>query len=103
MSKAKTPKTLTEAIESLEALSHEKADDLKRTFEDEYHELKKTVDELKPYLEELKQKVESQVVKTKNEIEDKVKENPWATLAFIGFIAFILGCLFGRRTKEESQ
>ena len=101
MSTSNHIKTLTDAIEKLEKAGTAKASDLKQNFEQDYTELKKTVDDLKPYLNDLKVKVENQVQSTKSEIEDNLKNNPWATIAFVGIIAFIICCLFGNKKKGD--
>ncbi len=102
MSNQNTIKTLADAIEKLEKAGSAKAHDLKQNFEKDYTELKKTVEDLKPYLNDLKSKVENQVQVTKSELEENLKSNPWATIAFIGIIAFIIGCLFGTKKKGDS-
>ena len=95
-------KSLAEAIEKLEKAGTAKAADLKQNFEKDYTELKNTVEDLKPYLNDLKSKVENQVQSTKSEIEENLKSNPWATIAFVGIVAFIIGCLFGNKKKSNS-
>ena len=101
MSSSNHIKTLTEAIEKLEKAGSAKASDIKQNFEKDYTELKKTVEDLKPYLNDLKSKVEDQVQTTKSEIEENLKNNPWAAIAFVGIIAFIIGCLFANKKKGD--
>lgn len=103
MPNQKTAKSLTEAIEQLEQASRSKVDGVKQDLEKEYHQLKKTVEDLTPYLADLKTKVENQVGKTKSEIEEKVKDNPWVVMAFVGIFAFIIGCLFGNSRRDQSK
>ena len=103
MSNFKDAKTLAEAIEKLENAGENKAHELKQNFEKDYLELKKTVEDLKPHLEELKTKIQREVSVAKLEIEEKVKENPWATLAFVGIAAFTVGCLVGNKNKGDHK
>lgn len=97
---AKQPSSLSEAIEKLENASHGKVQDFKEILEKDYNELRKTLDDLKPYLDDLKNNVESEVKKTKNQVEDKVKENPWVVLGLVGLIAFVIGWIFGQRKQD---
>lgn len=101
MSNSNHIKTLADAIEKIEKAGTAKADELKQNFEKDYTELKKTVEDLKPYLNDLKAKVENQVQSAKSDIEENLKSNPWATIAFVGIIAFIIGCLFGTKKKGD--
>ena len=103
MSNLKDVKTLAEAIKSLERASESKVQDLKQNFEKDYFELKKTVEDLKPHLEELKTKIHNEVNQVKSEIEEKIKENPWATLTFVGIAAFTVGCLLGNKSKGDRK
>ena len=102
MSNSSHIKSLADAIEKLEKAGTAKANDIKQNFEQDYTELKKTVDDLKPYLNDLKTKVENQVAATKSDIEENLKNNPWAAIAFVGIIAFIIGCLFATKKKGDS-
>lgn len=97
---AKQPSSLSEAIEKLENASHGKVQDFKQILEKDYNELRKTLDDLKPYLDDLKNNVESEVKKTKNQVEGKVKENPWVVLGLVGLIAFVIGWIFGQRKQD---
>ena len=102
MTSSNTIKSLADAIEKLEKAAAAKAEDLKQNFEKDYHELRRTVDDLKPYLSDLKSKVENQVYAAKTEIEENLKKNPWAAIAFVGILAFIIGCIFGTKKKGDS-
>jgi ElaB/YqjD/DUF883 family membrane-anchored ribosome-binding protein len=95
------PTSLTEAIEKLENAGHGKVQDFKEILEKDYNELRKTMDDLKPYLENLKSNVETEVKKTKNQVEGKVKENPWIILGLVGLIAFVIGWVFASSKKDE--
>ncbi len=97
---AKTPTSLSEAIEKLENASHGKVQDFKEILEKDYNELRKSLDDLKPYLDDLRTNVETEVKKTKNQVEDKVKENPWVVLGLVGLIAFVVGWIFGQRKQD---
>lgn len=102
MSKQSGPPTsLTEAIEKLENAGRGKVQDFKEILEKDYNELRKTLDELKPHLDELRTNVESEVKKTKNQVEGKVKESPWLTLGLVGLIAFVIGWVFASSKKDE--
>lgn len=95
------PSSLTEAIQKLEKASHGKVQDFKEILEKDYTELRKTLDELKPYLEDLRSNVETEVKKTKNQVEEKVKENPWVSLGIVAVIAFVIGWIFSQNKKDE--
>ena len=101
MSKAKNdPKSLSEAIERLENATHSKVEDFKTLLEKDYSEVRRTLDELKPHLDTLKGKIESETKKTKDQVEDQIKDSPWATLGAVGIVAFIIGWIFGQNRKE---
>lgn len=101
MSKTKNdPKSLSEAIERIENATHSKVDDFKNLLETDYREVRKTLDEIKPLLDNLKSKIESETKKTKSQVEEHVKENPWATLGAVGIVAFVIGWIFGQNRKE---
>lgn len=93
--------SLTEAIEKLEAAGQGKVQDFKQILEKDYGDLRKTIDDLKPYLNDLKGNVEHEVKKTKNQVEEKVKDNPWLVLGIVGLIAFVIGWVFAQNKKDE--
>jgi len=98
------PSSLSEAIDQLESASQSKAQEFKNILEKDYEELKSAIESLKPHLEELRDNVEGQVKsqykEKKNEVEEKVKENPWLALGVIGLIAFVIGWILGQSRKD---
>ena len=102
MSDIKDAKTLTEAIAILEKAGQSKVNDMKKVFEKDFSELKKNMDDLKPLITDFKSTVDTQVSKSKSDIETKITNNPWLTLAIVGIIAFFAGCLFGN-TKNDKK
>ena len=103
MSENKSAKTLSEAIAQLEQAGKTKSVEMKNLFGNDFSELKKSLEDLRPYLDNLKTKVESEVIHSKNEIEDKITKNPLLTLAIVGFVAFILGCFVSAKKKDDPQ
>lgn len=103
MNEKKNINSLTEAIEKLEAASSSGASQLKQTLEADYHDIRKTIDELKPFLNNMKSKMESQIDKTKTEVEVKLKENPWAAIAFAGLLGLAVGAYLAKSGKESSK
>lgn len=95
------PASLSEAIEKLENAGRGKVQDFKEILEKDYNELRKTLDDLKPYLDDLRANVETEVKKTKNQVEDKVKENPWLAIGIVGLVAFVIGWIFSQNKKGE--
>ncbi|MES2802316.1 MAG: hypothetical protein V4654_07475 [Bdellovibrionota bacterium] len=95
------PSSLTEAIEKLENAGRGKVQDFKEILEKDYNELRKTLDDLKPYLDDLRSNVETEVKKTKNQVENKVKENPWIVIGIVGLVAFVIGWIFSQNKKGE--
>ena len=63
--------------------------------------IKKSLQQITPYLNDIKDKVEAQAHKTKEEVELKVKENPWISFGIVGLIAFFIGWLVGHRTNHR--
>lgn len=100
MSKKSEPTNLSEAIDRLENAGQNKFNDLKQNFEGEYQEIRRILDELQPHLKNLKGKIENETYQAKNQVEAKVKENPWLTLGAVGVVAFILGWIFGSHKKD---
>jgi ElaB/YqjD/DUF883 family membrane-anchored ribosome-binding protein len=94
------PSTLSEAIEKLELAGTSKVKDFKDILEKDYTEVRKSLDDLKPYLDNLKSTVETEVKKTKNQLEEKVKESPWVAIGVVGLLAFVVGWLFGNKRSE---
>lgn len=90
-------KTITEALEHLEKTGTDKAKDIKEVFGENFEEIKKAFENLKPSLDSLEEKISSEAKKTKNEVEAKVKENPWLVIGVVAFIAFIVGCFITRK------
>ena len=95
-----SPKSLSEAIEKLESVGQSKTKDFKDLLEKDYQEILRALDDLKPYLDDVRKNVETEVSRQKNEVENRVKENPWLTLGIVGVIAFFLGWLLGGRNKD---
>lgn len=94
------PKSLSEAIAKLENSGNSKIQDFKEILEKDYTELRKSLDDLKPYLDDFKATLETEVKKTKNQVEDNVKNSPWVALGAVGLIAFVLGWIFGQRKRD---
>ena len=84
-------KTLSEAIAHLENAGQSKSQDLKNMIEGDFEKIKKSLEEITPYFNDLKKTVEAQAQNTKNEVEAKVKENPWIALGVVGLFAFFIG------------
>ena len=101
MSKSKAePKSLSEAIQRLENATHSKVDDFKNLLETDYNEVRRALDELKPHIDGIKGKIETEAHKTKNQVEEQIKDNPWVTLGAVGIVAFIIGWIFGQNRKD---
>jgi ElaB/YqjD/DUF883 family membrane-anchored ribosome-binding protein len=94
--------SLSEAIKKLENLGNSTAQDFKNLLDQDYSEIKKSLDALKPYLNTLHSNLEEEILKKKNEAEEKVKENPWLALGVVGLVAFVIGLFLGssRRNKD---
>jgi ElaB/YqjD/DUF883 family membrane-anchored ribosome-binding protein len=95
----KNIKTLSEAIDHLEKAGKEKSNEFKNLFGQDFQEIKEAIEELKPHFEKIKTDVEEEAKKTKSEIEEKVKQNPWLALGIVGLIAFFIGWLMGNSRK----
>lgn len=98
---AKSVKSLSEAIKKLESVGNSTAQDFKDLLENDFSEFKKALDTLKPHLNNLQDSVQSEVLKKKDEAENKVKENPWIALGVVGFFAFIIGLFLGSSRKKD--
>lgn len=96
--------SISEAIEKLEAASKSKSEDLKGLLEKDYEELKNAIEDLKPHLDELRGRVEDRVkteyTERKQQVESKVKDNPWIALGLVGLIAFVIGMILGQSRKD---
>ena len=98
--KAQNASNISEAIEQLEGLRQSKTEEFKEIFGKDIEEVKKVFEDLKPTLESLREKAETEVKKAKNDVETKVKENPWVTLGMVGLIAFVIGWILGTYKRD---
>ena len=78
---------------------------LEKTIEDlenseELSAFEELMEDFKPKVDELKSKVEDGVHQAKSEVEREVKKNPWAALGVVALVFFVLGLLFGRRSRD---
>lgn len=96
---SKSPNSISEAIANLESAGQSKAQELRDHLEKDYKELQKALETLKPLLDDVKAKAESEAKAHKLKIEEEVKNNPWIALGVVGFIAFIIGWIFGSNRK----
>lgn len=95
------PKSLSEAIERLEKAGAAKVKDFKEILERDYNELRENIEVLKPHLDQIKNQVENEVSKTKNQVEENVKQNPWLALGTVGLLAFTAGLFFGQNNVKN--
>lgn len=52
-------------------------------------------------LDELRTRIHDEAVKSKDKIEEQVKENPWATVGIVGLIFFVLGFLLAGVSRRR--
>jgi ElaB/YqjD/DUF883 family membrane-anchored ribosome-binding protein len=91
---SKTPKNLGEAIEHLEGTEKSRP---RSQIETEIEQLKKTLDEL---TQKAKVSLDEGVDSAKElgrEVDRRVHENPWMAIGIVGFVAFLIGLLIGRK------
>lgn len=86
-------RNLSEAIDELERTAREKGSDFKDKIFEQIEDLKKSLDDMKP-------RVEEEVTKVKKQVENKVQENPWATLGIVGLICFVIGWIFASSRRD---
>tara|TARA_B110001454_G_scaffold219198_1_gene251565 strand:+ start:144467 stop:144763 length:297 start_codon:yes stop_codon:yes gene_type:complete len=91
--------SLSEAIAKLESMSQSKTEKIREHIEKDYEEIKSALEDMRPYFDEIKNKVEQEAKAKKNQVETKVKENPWIVIGVVGLIAFFLGIFLGRKDK----
>lgn len=89
------PTNLSEAIERLEKATQSKSAEIKNILGKDFSELKKALEDLKPHLDEITNKVSDRVSDAKKEVETKIQNHPWMTLAVVGLIGLVLGWIFG--------
>ena len=94
------PKSLSDAIERLEKATHSKSQEIKDILGKDYTDLRQALDDLKPLLGEFSGKVSERVQSAKKDVEAKVIESPWTTLAVAGIVGLILGWVFGISTRR---
>ncbi len=98
-----TPNNFSKALEELESTSKSTAQSLKDRLQVELKDLESKISELKPQLEELKSKVQDGATKAKDKVENRVKENPWASIGIVGLIFFVLGFLLAGTTSRKND
>jgi len=95
------PKTLSEAIERLERATQSKSAEFREILGKDYSELRKAIDELKPHLGEVGERVSEKVGEARKQVESKVHENLWTTLAIVGLIGLVFGWIFGFSNRRD--
>jgi ElaB/YqjD/DUF883 family membrane-anchored ribosome-binding protein len=93
------PTTLSDAVAQLEKAGASKTKDFKDFVEKDFLEVKKALADLKPHLDNLKDGIDKEVKDAQRHIETQVRENPWAALGIVGFVAFLIGLLLGNNRK----
>ena len=99
----KKPKTLSEAISHLEALSKEHAGAVGKNMDNIMEDVKKTIEDLKPYVEELETKAKAKIQDTAIKVKEKVQKDPWIVVIVIAVISFIIGILIFRNREDRWQ
>ena len=97
------PKSISDAIEHLEDMTHSARDGFKAKMQSELHHLEEQIEKLKPQLEQLKNDAQEKLKKTKDNVENQVKENPWAAIGIVGLIFFVIGFLLAGRNSRNSD
>ena len=95
------PRNLSEAIDRLERATQSKSQEIKDILGKDYSDLKKALEELKPHLSEITDKVSDHVATTKKNVESRVQENPWTTLAVVGLVGLFIGWIFGFSNRRD--
>ena len=93
------PTTLSDAVKQLEDAGESKSKDFKDFVERDFNEIKKALTDLKPHLDSLKDGLNQEVKEAQKQIEEHVRENPFAALGIVGFVAFLIGLLLGSKRK----
>ncbi len=93
------PSSLSEAISQLEKVSGEKAKDFKEFVEEDFKEIRTALSNLKPFLDSVKSDLNREAKAAQDQIEQRVRENPLASIGIVGFFAFLLGLLLGNSRK----
>jgi ElaB/YqjD/DUF883 family membrane-anchored ribosome-binding protein len=89
------PTSLTDAIDQLEKASQSRGKDIKDFVEKDFQEIRKAIADIKPYLNNLKTDVNRSISDSQKKVEEQIRENPWAAVGIVGFIAFLFGMLLG--------
>ena len=94
-------KSLSEAIERLEAIGRSAGSDLKERLGTDYKQVLDTLETLKPHLEELKKSATEKAGEKKSELEHHIKQNPWMILGVIGLVALVIGWFLGHSRSQS--
>lgn len=95
------PKNFSQAIDDLEDDKSSSGNgDFQSRLKSEFHKIEETLASLRPHLDDLTGKVGDEAKKAKKKVEEKVEENPWATIGIVGLIFFIIGFLFASKRRD---
>jgi ElaB/YqjD/DUF883 family membrane-anchored ribosome-binding protein len=50
-------------------------------------------------VKEWQKRAQEEALKAKKTVEDQVHQNPWAALGIVGLVFFVLGVLFGLKSR----
>lgn len=95
------PKNLSDAIDRLERATQNKSQEFKEILGKEYSDLRRALDDLKPHLDNISEKVTEKVNTAKKDVEAKIHDNPWTTLAVAGLVGLFLGWIFGFGSRRD--
>lgn len=95
------PRNLSDAIDRLERATQNKSKEFKDLLGKDFSDLKTALEDLKPYLGEVTDRVTDKVTETKKNVEGRIQESPWTTLAIVGLVGLFIGWIFGFGTRSK--
>lgn len=95
-SNGRSPKTLDEAIDSLEKQVRAQGQSVSQAVLSEFEKVKTLVKEWAPKANQIKDDIEEHWNDKKEVVEKEIKDHPWVAVGVVGVVFLLIGWILGR-------